>query len=64
MNIRMKEDTFAMDAHGNGKLCHEILLLTKFLQTRPEVKNMNFKNYDSYYTVIKKRDGKEIVDNY
>ena len=33
----------------------------KFLQTKPKVKNMNINYYDSYYTVIKNRDDKEIV---
>ena len=32
----------------------------KFLQTKPQVKNMNKKDYDLYYTVFKNRDEKEI----
>ena len=35
----------------------------KFLQTKPQVKNMISKYYDLYYTVIKNRNEKEIVDN-
>ena len=35
----------------------------KFLQTKPQVKNMNIKYYDLYFTVIKNRDEKESVDN-
>ena len=35
----------------------------KFLQTKPQIKNMNIKYYDLYYTVIKTRDEIEIVDN-
>ena len=35
----------------------------KFLQTKPRVKNMNNNYYDLYYTVIKIRDEKEIVDD-
>ena len=35
----------------------------KFLQTKPPVKNMNINYYDLYYTVIKNRDEKEIVDS-
>ena len=35
----------------------------KFPQTKPQVKNMNNNYYDLYYTVIKNRDEKEIVDN-
>ena len=34
----------------------------KFLQTKPQVKNMNNNYYDIYYTVIKNRK-KENVDN-
>ena len=40
-----------------------MILLLKFLQTKPQVKNMNISFYDIYWTVIKKRDEKEIVDN-
>ena len=36
-------------------------MLMKFLQTKPEVKNMNINYYDLYYTVIKNRKEKEIV---
>ena len=35
----------------------------KFLQTKPQVKNIHINCYDLYYTVIKKRDDKEIVEN-
>ena len=35
----------------------------KFLQTKPQVKNMNINYYDLYYTVVKNRDDKEIVDD-
>ena len=35
----------------------------KFLQTKPQVKIMNFKYYDLYYTGIKNRDDKEVVDD-
>ena len=63
MNIRMDEDTFARNAQGITKVYHEVLFLMKFLQTKPQVKNMNIKYYDLYYTVIKNRDEREIVDN-
>ena len=58
----MDEDAFAKNAQGKSKIYHEALLLMKFLQTKLQVKNMN-NNYDLYYTVIKNRDEKEIVDN-
>ena len=59
----MDEDLPAKNAQGVSKIYHEILLVAKFLQTKPQVKNMNFDYYDLYYTVIKKRDEKEIVYN-
>ena len=62
MNIRMDEDTFARNAQSISKIYHEVLVLLKFLQTKHQVKNMNMKYYDLYYTVIKNRDKKEIVD--
>ena len=46
-----------------SKVYHEVLMLMKLLQTKPQVKNMNI-YYDLYYSVIKNRDEKEIVDNY
>ena len=63
MNIRFDEDLFAKNAQGISKIYHEVLILMKFLQTKPQVKNMNNNYYDLYYTVIKNRDEKEIVDN-
>ena len=35
----------------------------KFLQTKPQVKNMNINYYDLYYTVIKTRDENKDIDN-
>ena len=34
----------------------------KFLQTKPQVKNMNINYYHLYYTVIKTGDENEVVD--
>ena len=63
MNIKFDEDAFAKISQGISKLFHEVLLLMKFLQTKPQVKNTNINNYELYYIVIKNRDEKEIVDN-
>ena len=63
MNIRFDKDPFAKNAQGLSKIHHEVFLLMKFLQTKPQVKNMIIKYYDLYYTVIKNIDEKEIVDN-
>ena len=40
-NFRYEEDTFAKNAQGISKIYHEVLLLMKFLQTKPQVKSMN-----------------------
>ena len=63
MTVRFDEDPFAKNAQDNSKIYREVLKLMKFLQTKSEVKNMNFNYYDLYYTVIKNRNEKEIVDN-
>ena len=41
MNIRIDEDHFARNAPGVNKIYHEVFLLMEFLQTKPQVKNMN-----------------------
>ena len=63
MNKRMDEDTFSKNAESISKIYHEVLLILKFLQTRPQIKNINTKYYDLYYTVIRNRDEKEIIDD-
>ena len=63
MNIKMDEDSFAKNVQGIREIYHEVLLLMSFLQTKPEVKNMNINYYDLYHTVIGKRDDKEIVND-
>ena len=62
-NFQTQQDPFARNAQGISKNYYEVLLLKKFLQTKPQVKNMNIFYYDLYYTVIKTRDEKEIVDD-
>ena len=72
MNIRRQNNTFQFqedplikNVESYSKIYREVLLLMKFLQTKPQVKNMNKNYYDLYYTVIKNRDDNEIVaDNY
>ena len=61
-NIRMDEDPFSKNYQGISKIYHEVLMLMKLLQTKPQVKNMKINYYDSYCTVIKSRDEKEIVN--
>ena len=62
-NFQTQEDPFAKNAQGISKIYHEVLLLMKFLQTKPQVKNMNINYYDFYYTVIKTRDENKVIDN-
>ena len=58
-----QEDPFAKNAEGIGKLYHEVILLMKFLQTKPQIKNMNINYFDLYYTIIKTRDENRDIDN-
>ena len=41
MNIKIEEDPLAKNSQGISKIYHEVLLLMKFLQTKPQVNNMN-----------------------
>ena len=61
--FQTQEDPFSRNAQGISKIYHEVLLLMKFLQTKPEVENMNIIYYDLYYTVIKTRDETKDIDN-
>ena len=63
MKISMDEDPFSKNAQAFSKIYHEVLFLLKFLRTKPLVKNMNINNYDLYYSVIKNRVEKEIVED-
>ena len=60
--FQFEEDLFSKNAEGISKIYHEFSMIMKFLQTKPQVKKMNSKYYDLYYTVNKKRDEKIIED--
>ena len=62
-NYQSQQDLFSRNAQGISKIYHEVLLLMKFLQTKPQIKNMNINYFDLYYTVIKTRDGNKGIDN-
>ena len=62
-NFQTQQDLFAKNAQGINKIYHEAFLLLKFLQTKPQGKNMNFNYYDIYYTVINVRDENKDIDN-
>ena len=57
------QDPFSKNALGIHKIYHEVLLLMKFLQTKPQIKDTNINYYDLYYTVIKTRDENKDIDN-
>ena len=63
MNISFDEDPFAKIAQGISKIYHKVLKLMKFLQTKPQVKNMNIIYYSFYYRVVKTRDENKDIDN-
>ena len=62
-NFQTHQDPFARNAQGIAKIYHEVIILMKFLQTKPQVKNMNINYYDLYFTVIKIRDENKDIDN-
>ena len=62
-NFQTQQDPFAKNARGISRIYHEVLMLMKFLQTKPQVKNMNINYYDLFYTVIKVRDENKDIDN-
>ena len=45
-DFQTQEDPFDKNAQGISKNYHKVLLLMKFLQTKPQIKNMNNKDYD------------------
>ena len=63
MNTRFNEVPFVRNAKRKSKKYHEVFLLMKIQQTKPQVINLNNNHYDFHYTVIKNRDEKENVDN-
>ena len=62
-NFQFQEGPFSRNAESISKIYHEVLLLLKFLQTKPQIKIMNINYYDLYYTVIKNRDENKDIDN-
>ena len=52
-NFRTQQDPFAKNAQGISKIYHEVLLLMKFLQTKPQVKNMHINYYDFFILLLK-----------
>ena len=61
-NFKAQQDPFTKTAQGISKIYHEVLLLMKFLQTKPQIKNRNINYYDLYYTVTRIRDENKDID--
>ena len=61
--FQTEQDPFSRNAQGISKIYHEVLLLLKFLQTKPQIKNTNINYFDLYYTVIKTRVENKDIDN-
>ena len=57
------QDPFSRNSQGISRIYIEVLLLMKFLQTKPQVKKMNINYFVLYYTVIKTRDENKNIDN-
>ena len=62
-NFQTQQDPFSKNAQGVRKIYHEVLLLMKYLQTKPQIKNRNVNYYDLYYTLIKNRNENKDIDN-
>ena len=58
--FQTQEDPFSKNAQGISESYHEVLLLMKILQAKPQNKKMNINYYDLYYTVIKNGDEKKL----
>ena len=57
--FQTQDDPLFKNAQGISKNYDEVLLLRKFLETKPQVKNLNFNYYDLYYTITKKDNEEE-----
>ena len=62
-NFQSGQYLFARNAQGISEIYHEVILLMKFLQTKPQLKNMNYNYSNLYYTVIEVRDENKDIDN-
>ena len=61
--FQLEDDHFSENAQSISKRYLEVFLVTKFLQTKPQVKYMKINFYDLFYTMIKNRDEEEFVDD-
>ena len=57
--FQYKEDPSVKNAQSVGKIFHEVSLLLKFLQTKPQVKSVSISFYNFFYTVVRNLVDKE-----
>ena len=50
--FQFEEGSFAKNSQNLGKNYLELSILLIFLQTKPQVENLNINYYNLYYTVI------------
>ena len=62
-NFQTQKDPFSRNTQGISKVYHEVILLMLFLQTKLQIKNLNFFYYDLNYTAIRIRDENKYIDN-
>ena len=61
-NNKFENDPFSKKAQGFCKSYHDVLLLLKFPQNKLQITIMDINYYELYYTVIKNRADKKVVD--
>ena len=62
-NFLSERDPFAKNAQSISKNYHEVLILIKYLQTKPQNKSMNTNYHELYYTTNKDRDENKDIDH-
>ena len=58
--FNFEKEPFSKNAQGIREYRHEVLLLMKFLQTKPQIKKMKISYYGLFDTVIENRVEKEL----
>ena len=61
-NFQTQQDPFLKNAQGISNIYHEVMLLMKFLQTKPQVENMKIDYFNLYYTIIKTGEENRDID--
>ena len=62
--FQFEGDPFSKSPESISKFYAEVFLLMNCLHNKPLIKSMNMNFFYLYYTVIKNRDGKMIIEDY